>query len=52
MKVLLTNDDGIEAVGLRTMRRALLEVPGVELPERDEIAAPVQEQLIVELYSK
>ena len=31
MKVLLTNDDGIEAVGLRTMREALLEVPGVEL---------------------
>jgi len=31
VKVLLTNDDGIEAVGLRTMHRALLEVPGVEL---------------------
>jgi len=31
VKVLLTNDDGIEAVGLRTMREALLEVPGVEL---------------------
>ena len=31
MKVLLTNDDGIEATGLRTMREALLEVPGVEL---------------------
>ncbi len=31
MKILLTNDDGIQAVGLRTMRRALLEVPGVEL---------------------
>jgi 5'-nucleotidase len=31
MKVLLTNDDGIHATGLRTMRAALLEVPGVEL---------------------
>ncbi len=31
MKVLLTNDDGIEAEGLQVLRRALLEVPGVEL---------------------
>jgi 5'-nucleotidase len=31
MKVLLTNDDGIMAEGLQTLRRALLEVPGVEL---------------------
>jgi 5'-nucleotidase len=31
MKVLLTNDDGIQATGLNVMRRALLEVPGVEL---------------------
>jgi 5'-nucleotidase len=31
VKVLLTNDDGIEAEGLQAMRRALLEVPGVEL---------------------
>ena len=31
MKVLLTNDDGIQAMGLNAMRRALLEVPGVEL---------------------
>jgi 5'-nucleotidase len=31
MKVLLTNDDGIDAIGLRVMREALLEVPGVEL---------------------
>jgi 5'/3'-nucleotidase len=31
MKVLLTNDDGIQAIGLHAMRRALLEVPGVEL---------------------
>jgi 5'-nucleotidase len=31
MKVLLTNDDGIEATGLQTLRRALVEVPGVEL---------------------
>jgi 5'-nucleotidase len=31
MKVLLTNDDGISAVGLNALRRALLEVPGVEL---------------------
>ncbi|HEV3001169.1 MAG TPA: 5'/3'-nucleotidase SurE [Solirubrobacteraceae bacterium] len=31
MKVLLTNDDGIEAEGLQALRRALLEVPEVEL---------------------
>jgi 5'-nucleotidase len=31
LKVLLTNDDGIQATGLNVMRRALLEVPGVEL---------------------
>src|SRR3954451_6055540 len=31
MKVLLTNDDGIEAEGLQSLRRALLEVPGIEL---------------------
>ena len=31
MKVLLTNDDGIGAIGLNAMRRALLEVPGMEL---------------------
>jgi 5'-nucleotidase len=31
MKVLLTNDDGVQATGLHAMRRALLEVPGVEL---------------------
>jgi 5'-nucleotidase len=31
MKVLLTNDDGIQATGLNAMRRALLEVPGAEL---------------------
>jgi 5'-nucleotidase len=31
MKVLLTNDDGIQAIGLHAMRRALLEVPGLEL---------------------
>ena len=31
MKVLLTNDDGIEADGLQALRRALLEVPEVEL---------------------
>ena len=31
MKVLLTNDDGIQAQGLNTLRRALLETPGVEL---------------------
>ena len=31
MKVLLTNDDGIDAIGLRVMREALLEVPAVEL---------------------
>ncbi len=31
MKVLLTNDDGITATGLNVMRRALLEIPSVEL---------------------
>jgi 5'-nucleotidase len=31
MRVLLTNDDGIEAEGLQTLRRALVRVPGVEL---------------------
>jgi len=31
MKVLLTNDDGIEADGLQTLRRALLSVPDIEL---------------------
>ena len=29
--MLLTNDDGIEADGLQALRRALLEVPGIEL---------------------
>jgi len=31
MRVLLTNDDGIAAQGLQTLRRALLELPGVQL---------------------
>ncbi len=31
MKVLLTNDDGIDAEGLQALRRALLEVPDIEL---------------------
>jgi 5'-nucleotidase len=31
MKILLTNDDGIQAIGLHAMRRALLELPDVEL---------------------
>jgi len=31
MRVLLTNDDGIEAAGLRTLRKALLALPGIEL---------------------
>src|SRR3954453_8928691 len=31
MRVLLTNDDGIQATGLHALRRALLDVPGVEL---------------------
>src|SRR3712207_3761326 len=31
MRVLLTNDDGIEADGLQTLRRALLAVPDIEL---------------------
>ena len=31
MRILLTNDDGIEADGLQALRRALVDVPGVEL---------------------
>ena len=31
MKVLLTNDDGIQATGLNELRRALARVPGIEL---------------------
>jgi len=31
MRVLLTNDDGIEAAGLQALRRALLQVPEIEL---------------------
>jgi len=31
MKILLTNDDGIQASGLHALRRAMLELPGVEL---------------------
>lgn len=31
MKVLLTNDDGIAATGLNVLRRALRDVPGLEL---------------------
>ena len=31
MRVLLTNDDGIEAAGLQTLRKALIRVPGIEL---------------------
>src|SRR5690242_6763106 len=31
MRVLLTNDDGIQAVGLQTLRRALLPLPATEL---------------------
>jgi 5'-nucleotidase len=36
MRVLLTNDDGITATGLNAMRRALLELPDVDL----EVIAP------------
>lgn len=36
MKVLLTNDDGIEAQGLQALRRELAEIPGIEL----EVIAP------------
>src|SRR5690349_20715843 len=31
MRVLLTNDDGIEAAGLQALRKALLELPGIDL---------------------
>ena len=31
MRVLLTNDDGIQATGLNALRKTLLEVPGIEL---------------------
>ena len=36
MRVLLTNDDGIEANGLQALRRALLRVPGIDL----QVVAP------------
>jgi 5'-nucleotidase len=36
MRVLLTNDDGITATGLNVMRRALLELPDIDL----EVIAP------------
>ena len=31
MRVLLTNDDGLEADGIQALRRELLKVPGIEL---------------------
>src|SRR3989440_11986213 len=31
MRVLLTNDDGIEAAGLQALRRELIKLPGIEL---------------------
>jgi len=31
VRVLLTNDDGIEAAGLQALRKALLRLPGIEL---------------------
>jgi 5'-nucleotidase len=31
MRVLLTNDDGIEAAGLQALRKALLALPGIDL---------------------
>jgi 5'-nucleotidase len=31
VRVLLTNDDGIQAEGLQTLRRELLKIPGIEL---------------------
>src|SRR6201992_1058030 len=31
MRVLLTNDDGIQAAGLQTLRRARLPIPSIEL---------------------
>ena len=31
MRVLLTNDDGIEAEGLQTLRRALAQLSGIDL---------------------
>ena len=31
MRVLLTNDDGIEAAGLQALRKALLALGGIEL---------------------
>ena len=40
MRVLLTNDDGIRATGLDELRRALLDVPGVEL----SVVAPATNQ--------
>jgi 5'-nucleotidase len=40
MRVLLTNDDGIRADGLNELRRALTDVPGIEL----SVIAPAENQ--------
>src|SRR3989440_1752100 len=56
MKVLLTNDDGIQTQGLNALRRALLDVPGIDLsviaPDSNRSATarsiPTREPLSVE----
>ncbi len=46
MRILLTNDDGIGAPGLQALRRALLEIDGIELsvvaPDRTVVEDLVQ----------
>ena len=39
MKILLTNDDGIQASGLHAIRRALLQVPSDGRPDLGPIQA-------------
>lgn len=56
MRVLLTNDDGIEAEGLQALRRALVATPGVEVvviaPDRNRTAVgrgiTIRRPLVVE----
>ena len=41
MRVLLTNDDGIEAEGLQALRTALLSVDGIELADQANLPRQV-----------
>ena len=46
MKVLLTNDDGIQATGLNALRKALLTVPDIELAKAICATCPVQQECL------